>query len=125
MVAYVRTSPIYPCCPLTGVRPRLAVFRQQSFWYGIRSGTASVNGSFHNPRSGLVHFLAEALVGCGPLSCSMLLHAPLAAGKFTRLVRVCTAGGTPHSEYLFQSKRFRLHADYDAIILSASCVRFP
>ena len=90
------------------------------------SGMASVvDGFFHNPRSGLVHFLAMALVGCGPLSCSVRLCAPLAAGKFTRLVRVYTAGGTGHNQYLFRSKSFRLHADYDATILSASCVGFP
>jgi hypothetical protein len=105
--------------------PHVCRFGSRHFGTGYGSATASVNGSFHNPRSSLVQFLAMALVGCGPLSCSVRLGAPLATGKFTRLVRVCTAGGTPQSEYLFLSKRFRLHADYDATILSASCVRFP
>jgi hypothetical protein len=97
-------------------------FGEPSLGTGYGSGTASANGAFHNPRRGSVHFLAVALVGCGPQSCSVRLRAPLAAGKCTRLVRVCTAGGTLHSEYLFLSKRFRLHAIYDATVLIASCV---
>jgi len=105
--------------------PHVGRFGSRHFGTGYGSGTASVNGSIHNPRSSLVHFLAAALVGCGPPSCSVRLCAVLATGKFTRLVRVCTAGGTGHSQYLFGSKRFRLHAGYDATILSASCVRFP
>jgi len=90
------------------------------------SGTARVGSClFHNLRSGLVHFLAVALVGCTPQSCSVRLGAPLASGKFTMLIRVCAARRTPHGKYLFLSKGFPLHAAYDATILNASCRLFP
>jgi hypothetical protein len=122
------TRPIRVCLAAiphsSGVRrTRVERFWAAVIWHGIRKRDDEWQWLFSfYPRSGLVHFLAVVLVGRGPLSCPVRLGAPLATGKFTTLVRVCTAGGTPHSEYLFLSKLFRLHADYDATILSSSCV---